>query len=326
MTMTTELDGPPGPEPPVEAVYEPLVSLHPSWSTEAALRRIHSALLQRILDNQTGVREGRGGEHLHDYRVAVRRTRTGLRGIRQVYPKPAAKRFAGDFRWLSKTTGPARDLQVYLRAFEQLGRNVGAEVIEGLEPFADFLRSQRRREEERCAQALASRRYAEMMRDWERFLQEPAGGDETTMNACRPVREVGMACVESAYHRAVQRGAALHERSAGESFHRVRLDFKKLRYLLEFFSSLFAEAAWKRSIGTLKRTQDALGAINDLRVQAEWLDRFPAPETDATLRLRGWLQNQQSSERRLFLERLQELLDNDGASLQRLLAIAPATH
>lgn len=363
--MRADADHPPRGQAANEPGHEPLVTLPPSLSARAALKRIHARLLQRIRDNEAGVREARGGEYLHDFRVAVRRTRTGLQRVKGVYPKPAADRFAGDFRWLSKTTGPARDLQVYLRSFERFEADLGAGVVGRLEPLAAFLRSQQEAENERCTSALASARYGELQREWQQFLErpddtgdgapngsqptarddgapnasQPAAGDDDASNALQsaagddapnaslPVHEVGTSSIERAFRRAAKHGAALQIDSAGTAFHRVRLDFKKLRYLLEFFGSLFPEERSKRAIATLKQTQDTLGAINDLRVQSEWLDRSPAPENAATHRLRAYLGDRQESERRLLLERFAELLDSHcDESLPGLLGIDAASH
>jgi CHAD domain-containing protein len=53
--------------------------------------------------------------------------------------------------------------------------------------------------------------------------------------------------------------------------HVLRIHCKKLRYLMEFFASLFHPEAINSLIDQLKRLQDNLGDFNDLRVQEEYL-------------------------------------------------------
>jgi len=53
--------------------------------------------------------------------------------------------------------------------------------------------------------------------------------------------------------------------------HRLRIDCKKLRYLLEFFSSLFPENQMQKLIKQLKQLQENLGDFNDLSVQQTFL-------------------------------------------------------
>ena len=52
-----------------------------------------------------------------------------------------------------------------------------------------------------------------------------------------------------------------------DRLHRLRIDGKKLRYLLEFFRDVLSIE--KPLIVTLKRLQDYLGRFNDLRVQQD---------------------------------------------------------
>jgi len=53
--------------------------------------------------------------------------------------------------------------------------------------------------------------------------------------------------------------------------HVLRIHCKKLRYLMEFFASLFHQETINSLIEQLKRLQDNLGDFNDLRVQEEYL-------------------------------------------------------
>ena len=52
-----------------------------------------------------------------------------------------------------------------------------------------------------------------------------------------------------------------------DRLHRLRIEGKKLRYLLEFFRDMLSIE--KPLIVTLKRLQDYLGRFNDLRVQQD---------------------------------------------------------
>ena len=254
-----------------------VVELDPQTPTSSALKAVYRALLPGIAANEDGVREGLQGPYLHDFRVAVRRTRTGLRQFRKVHPKPAAKRFAGDFAWLGDVTGPARDLEVYLAAIEEytVGR---PERGEGLQPFVDFLRERQEEEQQRGRQALESDRYDLLRADWNDFLRPSAtreNGEATAaIDADRPVLEVAVVRVGLAHRRVVETGSSISNDTPTSKFHRLRLDCKKLRYLLEFFRSLSLEGPGVRLIRSLKGLQDNLGDLNDLRVQLQMTAEF----------------------------------------------------
>jgi CHAD domain-containing protein len=301
-------------------LIESIVPLQPSLRTDVALKRIHGELLQRIRQNDDGVREGRDGDYLHDFRVAVRRTRTGLRQLERVYPRRLADHFADDFKWLSKSTGTARDIEVYLASFERFRVDLGAAIVDDLGPLVDSLRRHQGIERTRCAEAIESDRYATLIRDWRDFLRRPTENNVEATDAGRPVNEVAAERIEAAFRRVVRRGSGLQEQSPADSFHRLRLDCKKLRYLLEFFSVVFPGDAGSQAIVALKRTQDALGAINDLRVQAEWVARFPGASGPAMRAFAAYLAERQQAERRAFLEPFATFIGEDSAAaLQRFL-------
>jgi len=316
--MTTESDPAPTTTGPGfdAGTVETIVPLQASLSAAAALKKIHRELRRRIEANQLGVRDVLPGEYLHDFRVAVRRTRTGLRQLKRVYPRADRKRFADDFQWLSKTSNDARDLEVYLQSFDTFSEALGADTVDALAPFIAFLRDHERRERGGCTEAIVSGRYRSLMSDWRDFLQQPAAGDGGP-DAGRPVREVAAERIAAAYERVGRRSEGLRVDAPAAAFHRLRLDCKKLRYLLEFFAGLFEGNDGVRAIVALKQTQDSLGAINDLHVQAGWLERFAGEETDAMLALGAHLRQRHLAERRQFLERFATFTSEETASTLR---------
>jgi CHAD domain-containing protein len=73
------------------------------------------------------------------------------------------------------------------------------------------------------------------------------------------------------YRRIVKKGSKISETTPDEKLHELRIDCKKLRYLLEFFTSLFPENEMKKLVKQLKQLQENLGDFNDLSVQQEFL-------------------------------------------------------
>lgn len=288
---------------------EAIVFLAPSLRADVALKKIHRELLRRIDENEEGVRERLAGEYLHDFRVAVRRTRTGLRQLPRVYPRELANRFAEEFSWLSSVTGTARDLEVYFASLDEYGDALGAETSGALQPFLDFLRAHEDQERERCSLALDSARYRSLLREWTDFLGRPPATEAEPEDAARPVRDVAAERITKAFARVARRGAEIEQASPAATFHRLRLDCKKLRYLLEFFAGLFDGDEGASAVRTLRRIQDSLGKINDLRVQADWLQRFPGSETGAAAALSGHLERRQREERAAFVEGFASFID-----------------
>ena len=64
--------------------------------------------------NEAGIRADWDTEFLHDFRVAIRRTRSALSQIKGVLPVDAVEHFKDAFRELGRSTNRLRDLDVYL--------------------------------------------------------------------------------------------------------------------------------------------------------------------------------------------------------------------
>ena len=297
--------------------FEPIVELHPRERADEACRKIHRALLERIIANEDGVRSGSAGEYLHDFRVAVRRTRTALQQMKRVHPKREARGLANGFRWLSETTGPARDLEVFLASLDDYRSELGDAAIELLEPLWAFIRDREHDERGQCRSALESDRYGALISAWTAFLDRSPAKNTVPRHAAAPVHGVAADRIERAYARVVRRGRGVATSSPPEAFHRLRLDCKKLRYLLEFFFAFFHRADGDQVVASLRRTQDSLGSINDLGVQAGWTARFADP---ASAELDALLADRQAKERSRFVMDFAAFVGDDaGDAFRRLL-------
>ena len=89
-------------------------SLQPEMTAREATRTILQFLSCVIKKNEQGVISDIDTEFLHDFRVAIRRTRSALSQIRGVLPKNVRDQFKADFSALQKSSNHLRDLDVYL--------------------------------------------------------------------------------------------------------------------------------------------------------------------------------------------------------------------
>ena len=88
----------------------------------------------------------------------------------------------------------------------------------------------------------------------------------------------------------VKMGKAIDDDSPAEDLHELRKVGKELRYLLEFFASLYPPEVTKPFIKTLKGLQDQLGRFQDHEVQANVLrDLAPEVKRPETLMAMGAL-------------------------------------
>ena len=243
--------------------------LRPDMPSDEAAALVCMRLLARIEANLPGTIADEDPERLHDFRVAVRRTRSLQRELKQVFPSRPLKRFRREFRWLQQVTGPSRDLDVYLLGFDDFAAEVDAEQRQGLEVMRSLLETKRASERVLMVDALRSERTQHVLSQWPDFLRElpdlPVGDRP---DAAMPIGELAARRIKRVYGDMVRMGQAIDDDSPHEALHDLRKKGKELRYLLEFFSPLFAREVTKPMVKTLKSLQDMLGRFQDREVQA----------------------------------------------------------
>lgn len=250
---------------------KPSYELTPSMPTEEALREILRVTFHAIRCNEEGLLLDVDVECVHDFRVATRRTRAALGQIRRVFPDRAVARFAREFRWLQRRTGPLRDADVFLLSLPGLRARLPAGARQGIDVLETRLERRRKRALARATRALRSSRYARLVDEWAAFLDEPEQPEQAPRDARLPIATVASRRIRKAGRRLARHGGVIDDASPASRLHELRIDGKKLRYLLEFFAGLYPRARIAPLIRSLKQLQDLLGDFNDLSVQQEGL-------------------------------------------------------
>jgi len=243
----------------------------PRMRSEEAVKIILRFLLQVIRINEAHLAEDRDTEFLHDYRVAIRRTRSALRQMKQVFPADVTRRFKKDFAFMGKLSNDLRDLDVHLQNEGIYKAMLPPAQRDDIGPLFDYLREKRAQVFWEFLPHLETRRYRKIIQDWDLFLNGPGNDFPDSPNAELPVRELAQKRIYKKYRRILKISNVMLENMADDMLHLLRIECKELRYLLEFFSSLFPREKIHDLIGQLKKLQDFLGEYNDFRVQQQRL-------------------------------------------------------
>ncbi|BCO08457.1 CHAD domain-containing protein [Desulfolithobacter dissulfuricans] len=305
------------------------IRLDPAMTAGQAARTIFLQLLGVMERNLPGIFDDLDSEFLHDFRVAIRRTRTGLAQFKKVLPAETTALFKNEFAWLGRVTGPTRDLDVYLLYRDDYLARLPEVLQPGLDEFFQDLARRRQEEFKRLVRALQAPRYREIVSSWREYLQSDR--EEEPAAAGMPVTDFARQIIYRRYRRVMKDGRAITDRSPDESLHRLRIQCKKLRYALEFFTSLFPEEDMTRVIKQLKKLQNNLGDFNDLSVQQDMLRRHLAELRTGSRKnlqlaaaLGGLLTNlyhEQERVRKRFATTFQRFGDSDNTALfKRLFA------
>ncbi|MFC2163810.1 CHAD domain-containing protein [Acidobacteriota bacterium] len=252
-----------------------ILDLTPDLPSDQATRMILRYLIDIMKSNERGIKADLDTEFLHDFRVSSRRIRSALSQIRCVFPKEKSDQFRKDFSTLGKTTNKLRDFDVYLLKKEEYRALLPQHTVAGLDPFFKDLSEARGTEFKNVKKFLNSATYRRLISSWEEFLDSDiAFSVEDAKNAQRPVLELAQRFIFRRYKQIIRDGKKIRDDSPDEELHRLRIDCKKLRYLLEFYASLFPKKTMLRLIEQLKKLQDNLGDYNDLFMQQEYLREY----------------------------------------------------
>ncbi len=242
------------------------VQLDSSMTADQAVRTIYIDLLQTVRQNKPGILQDIDIEFLHDYRVALRRMRSGLSLMQGVLPESWTNRFKQAFRDLMQYSNSLRDLDVYLLSESEYRTLLPDSLQAGLDPLFLNLVKVRKKELRKVIKSLNAPVYHETLDSWEQLLHTPAP-QESGPHAKTPVMIYASQLIYEKYQKVVVQGGKIKKSSPDEKLHRLRIHCKKLRYMLEFFASLYPEEEIMFLIKQLKRLQDNLGEFNDLYVQ-----------------------------------------------------------
>lgn len=284
------------------------VVLDPEGPAEESLRTILLELLTTLEANVEGTIDDIDTEFLHDFRVACRRSRSALTQLKHVLPGEITAPFNTEFKWLGGLTGPLRDLDVYLLEMPAYRALLPPHASADLEPLEALLISARARSLDSVVCALRSRRFNRLVTNWRQVLVEP--NPSPARHSSSPTKELAGKRITKAHRRILKLGGGLDHAPPAQTLHRLRIDAKKLRYLLEFFRGLYRKSEVNARIKELKGIQDILGGFNDMEVQRERLAEFarelhadPKVPTSCILtlgRLAGTLEERQEEFRLAF--------------------------
>lgn len=285
-TITTKLDLTPTDKPilptalklqgrkPKEYSSKLNINLDPDMRADVACKYIYSHLLKTIRDNEPGTIADTDSEFLHDFRVAVRRTRSGLSQLKGVLPDEINAHYADFFSWLGQITGATRDLDVYLLNFDNYKSSLPVSIRENLNPLYEFLLAKKQKAQQELAKKLRSRKYTSTLAEWEAYLNEQVHKKPAQPNANLTIKNLADLRIWKSYNRVLQEGDAITDQSSGNALHGLRKSCKKLRYLIEFFQTLYPENQIKILIKNLKEFQEVLGEFQDCQMQESNLKLF----------------------------------------------------
>lgn len=255
----------------------PGVALRGGADTVDGFRTVLANLRDAAVANYAGTAEHVDPEFLHDFRVAVRRTRAMLSNAKRVIPADVLERTRADFAWLGQITGPSRDLDVYQIEWPTYVDGLDQAAVDALDPVRHHLQAEREAAHGELTDELLGARARNVFTRWSTWLDEPVPADAALPPAARkPLGRFVATRIRRAHDTMVERGRRIGPDTPAEVLHELRKDAKKLRYLIECFGGLYEPSARKPFVQRLKALQDNLGEHQDAEVHVAQLREVSA--------------------------------------------------
>lgn len=249
------------------------IDMQPDDPMSEAGRKVLAYHFARLLDNEEGTREGEDIEALHDMRVATRRMRAAFAVFAPYYKQPATKRLLKELRQTGRTLGAVRDLDVMIDKAKKYGADHPEQG--SLEPLLQAWGKQREKARKKMVDYLDSKDYRRFIADFDRFTGTP-GRSARKFDPDDPqpylVRQTLPAIIWEHFDD-VRAYELVLDTAPLPVLHQWRIEFKRLRYTLEFFQEVLgADIA-----GVIKKCvtmQDHLGDLHDTDVLVTQLADF----------------------------------------------------
>lgn len=251
------------------------IGILPTDPLSEAGRKVMRYHFAEMLRHEEGTRLGEDIEALHDMRVATRRLRASFEVFSDAYKRGALKPHLRGLRATGRSLGSVRDLDVFMEKAQAYLDTFPEDDPQDLDPLLNSWRKQREKARQKMLTFLDSQEYATFKRKFNVFLSTPgAGARRISKQEPEPhlVRELAPVLIYShlAYVRAYD---PFVEGAPIERLHALRIEFKKLRYTVEYFKEVL-DAPAAAVIEDLKKIQDHLGDLNDAQVAGDILKRF----------------------------------------------------
>ena len=222
--------------------------------------------LQAINANLDGCIDGKDPIHLHDLRVANRRTRAALVEFKALFPGETLAKYQDGFRWIQRITGEVRDLDVGLQHIPVYQRQIPKEWRPYLEPLRILFEDKREIAQRVLVKDLQSAHLAEILDSWFEMLDSNLiKGSPLSIESAK---EYGCHRIVKRYQQVRKKGRKLTKTTPAKDFHTYRITIKNLRYLMEFFRPVLDDEQFSSLRRGLKTVQDAFGIFQDTEVQA----------------------------------------------------------
>lgn len=254
-------------------------------SISEAGRKIFADLLVDMKENEFGSRSGEDIESVHQMRVASRKMRSLFKIIRDHYKPKAVAKYSQGLRNIGNALGEIRDLDVLIEDMQAFQTTLGEDSQVSIKQVIKKLDKKRHKNRVKLNALFDSVPYHKFIKRLTVFTQTQNKEARSVSDKSAPhqVRHL-LPILLHEQLASVRAYETVLEGAEDEVLHALRVEFKQLRYALEFFKPVLGTSG-EHFIKDVKAMQNLLGRINDIAVFKERATRIKrlTPEQQAVI-------------------------------------------
>jgi len=201
-------------------------------------------------------------ETLHNLRVNLRRSRAFIKSFKRCFLSKHYKRIYKNFTKIADKTNSTRDLDVLIEKLRKNGDDNALIVIE----------KERILQTKKMIKLLNSDDFNNFLKKYIDDLHNLKLFNLKILS--HPIKKEALATLATLHKKSIKKIKKTHKKLDTERIHKIRIGFKKIRYILEEFKDLLKNKRVKRYINDLKKLQTLLGKYNDIQNQIKLLKDY----------------------------------------------------
>lgn len=237
-----------------------------------SIRNYLNYQLEIVVQNYPFILINEPGEYIHDFRVAIRRSRSIITECKYWLPKEFVKLSKNILGKIAKSTNLLRDYEVFLIGLNDLHDNFEPGFENEKMKFETYLRNHFKREIKLVQEYLATEQFENEIEQYKNGLKVLAESDAE--NRGNNLQEIYELLISNKINLVCYFSSTIQPAAPADQFHALRIQYKRLRYLVEFFNSIIHSDSFPEMELKLKSVQTILGDLQDCSVRYNLLDNY----------------------------------------------------
>ncbi len=209
-----------------------------------------------------------GDEDLHQFRIACRRSVVLMGEFKLLYEEESLLEHRAGLKNLINISNTKRDMDVLISEFTKIEEEMDLSLYqEALALLRERVEVILQREHDSIIEYLKSEACSNVLMEWKNYITD-RNRTKISIYGRYPIDSLSKYVIFQRFLKIKKQIKSLDPKhDASETLHKLRIEYKKMRYLLDSFGSLYEKKEIKKLLKEMKKLQDILGLFHDSHQQ-----------------------------------------------------------